>query len=243
MKKFLMAFAFLAGGGALASGIDPLVPPTRDERVSMRIHQTTPIVYPQVMLERGIVQGAARVAISLDHTGRLTDVLVIAYTHEAFAEAAEAALREWSYEPMRVRGEHVATQAILDLNFEAKGVVINLNAGTDLVRHVLPFLRGESYAPCSLRELDRIPEPVAFAEPVYPRELKLHGVEGTAVIEFFIDENGAVRVPAVIDADFWELGVLAMEAVRQWRFEPPTSRGRPVLVRVRQPFIFGQDNS
>ena len=31
---------------------------------------------------------------------------------------------------------------------------------------------------------------------------------------------------------------LAVDAVRQWTFEPPTRNGRPVLVHVRQVFRF-----
>ncbi len=239
MKRILVALVItLAGGVALASGIDPFGP-TKDERLPMRIHQTVPIVFPNTLIARGITSGDASVAISMDNTGKLTDVLVVGYTEKEFADAAEQAIRLWDYEPIRVRDEHVATQAIINFSFEAKGVVISIDANTDLNAHILSFRQSRGFAPCPLEKLDRIPTPIDFAEPVYTRDLALHGVRGQAVIEFYIDENGTVRVPAVIDADFWELGVLAMEAVRQWRFERPTSRGHPVLVHVRQSFYFG----
>lgn len=235
---YFASLILLAGGGALASGIDQFGS-IHDERISMRIHQTVPIQFPQVMLQRGITEGMARVAISVDHTGQLTDVLVVSHSDEAFAQAAERGIRTWTYEAMRVRGEHVATQATLDVDFKAEGVVISISSGTDLNQTVLRFRVGTEYAPCPLQRLDQIPTPINFVEPDYSKELALHGIAGRAVIEFYIDESGSVRVPAVTDADYWELGVLAMSAVRQWRFVPPTSHGRPVLIRVRQVIHFG----
>ena len=228
----------LAGGVALASGIDQYGM-KKDERISMRMHQDPPIRFPLAMLERGITSGMARVAISLDHTGQLTDVLVVGYTAEPFAEAAEHGIRAWTYEPMKIGGEGVATQATLVVDFKAEGVVTRIDANTDLSATILRFREATEYAPCPLQQLDRIPAPLEFVEPIYPRDLVLHGVSGRAVIEFYIDESGAVRVPAVTDADFWELGVLAMNAVRQWRFAPPTSKGSPVLIHIRQVFRFG----
>lgn len=239
MKTILITSILLAVGCAQAQAVGA-VSASNDERESMRIIQTVPLSFPQSALDRGITSGEARVAISLDHTGALTDVLVVSYSQAAFAEAAERAIREWRYVPMRVLDEHVATQAVLVFTFEGRGVVVNIDATSDLTAHVLSFVRSRQYGPCPLSRLDRIPTPVQFVEPAYGSWFVDHGVKGRAVVEFFIDENGSVRVPAVISSDFWELGVLAMEAVRQWRFEPPTSRGRRVLVHVRQEFVFGR---
>jgi TonB family protein len=225
-------------GGALASGLEPSST-IKDERISMRFEQSPPIRFPQVMLDRGITKGAARLVVTVDHTGQLTDVLVIGYTAAPFGEAAERGVRAWTYEPMRVRGESVATQATLVVDFRAEGVVTRIDPSTDLFATILAYREGVEYAPCPLQRLDEIPAPLEFVEPMYTRDLKQHGVTGKAVIEFYIDESGSVRVPAVVESDFWELGVLAMAAVRQWRFAPPTSRGQRVLVHVRQEFSFG----
>jgi outer membrane biosynthesis protein TonB len=34
----------------------------------------------------------------------------------------------------------------------------------------------------------------------------------------------------------------AVGALSQWRFEPPTRRGKPVAVRVQQKFVFSNDS-
>jgi TonB family protein len=242
MKRLIFAVTCLFAGAALASGIDP-IEASKDERKPLRIFQTSPISFPQTLLQRGITSGYARIALAVDHQGALTDILVVGYSHEEFATAAENALRRWRYEPMRVRDESVATQSTLSINFEARGAVVSINVGSDLTTLMTGLPRDPEFGPCPLQKLDSIPAPLAFVEPIYTKDLREHGIQGQAVLEFYIDENGSVRVPAVVDADFWELGVLAMEAVRQWRFAPPTARGRPVLVRVRQAFYFGRESS
>jgi TonB family protein len=58
------------------------------------------------------------------------------------------------------------------------------------------------------------------------------------VVDFYIDETGAVRMPYVTGRPHTLLANLAVDAVRQWKFEPPTRNGTPVLVHARQVFHF-----
>jgi TonB family protein len=102
------------------------------------------------------------------------------------------------------------------------------------VRLLLGQTLDRVYRPCRLQELDATPVPLVLVPPVYPAELAARGVHGAATVEFFIDETGAVRMPAVVRADFPELGDLLASAIRQWKFAPPTRRGRPVLVHASQ---------
>jgi len=95
------------------------------------------------------------------------------------------------------------------------------------------------YKPCSLKDLDKIPTPVYTVSPAYPRELADKGVKGKVVINFFIDETGAARMPSGSVHDDDRLSALALAALRQWKFEPPTKNGKPVLVAAQQIFNFG----
>jgi len=63
-------------------------------------------------------------------------------------------------------------------------------------------------------------------------------VRGSVNVEFYIDETGAVRLPSLAPGENLELGSLAIAALSQWRFNPPTSRGRAVLVKAVQTFNF-----
>jgi TonB family protein len=243
MKKLiLLPVLLLLGGGNIAAALEGEAA-NREGQQSLRIHQTTSIVFPYTLLNRGIVSGDARVALSVAPDGSLTDLLIVGYSHREFADATLQAVQKWRYEPMLLNGSPVATRVILDVNFEAQGVVLSINPGTDLEAYVLAFRRGPHYGPCALRELDGIPTPLETIAPAYPQDMALHGVKGSAVVDFYIDESGAVRMAAVTQADFWELGALAVAAVEQWKFAPPTRHGKPVLVRAQQRFVFGQKES
>jgi len=62
--------------------------------------------------------------------------------------------------------------------------------------------------------------------------------KGSAVIDFYIDSEGHPRMPVAQKASHVEFAVAAADALMQWRFEPPTHRGRPITVRMVQEFVF-----
>ncbi|MBE2215124.1 MAG: TonB family protein [Opitutaceae bacterium] len=220
----------LAAGPFLGAQVEVPV-----ERKPLRIIQTEEAVFPWMLSQQGITEGWAKIAITVDAEGTLLDALPVSYTRKPFADQAVYVLRRWRYEPTLIRGEPVGTQTEIVFNFQAVGVVVSF----DTERYLNRFVEEKaSYRPCSLRELDRVPTPIEAAAPVYSDQLADKGVVGQAVVEFYIDETGTVRVPAVVSADYTELGILAIAAVEGWKFEPPTSNNAPVLAKVRQTFQF-----
>jgi len=215
--------------------------PTSD-RQSLRINMTVKPAFPQHLIANGVNRGETRVLISVSHQGVLVDSLVVAYTDKAFADAVLDVLERWRYEPMLVRGQAVPCQVELLISFEATGVVVSLDVNKAISRLTN---RPEEivFSPCGLRELDQIPRPVQADSPIFPKWLRDSGIHGNVTVEFYIDEKGAVRMPAVLAADHEELGFLAVDAVRGWRFDAPTRNGRPVLAKVRQLFHFGPSES
>ena len=97
--------------------------------------------------------------------------------------------------------------------------------------------RDDVYRPHSLKELDRIPTPIAAPSPGFPARFA-HGGAGQVTVSFYIDEDGAVRLPSVDESDDPDLAAAAIDALRNWKFEPPTWKRRPVLVRASQQFNF-----
>jgi TonB family protein len=235
MKTLLLLMSFaVAASPALAQN-----PDRHSDFQSAKIIQTVEPVFPESLLTRYRNGGEVRVAISVDAHGKLGEWLVISYTDREFADAAVAALKEWEFEPARMMGEPVPVHIELTFNFEVKGVVVTLTLAetTDLLLSSV-LGRQLAYAPCTLRELDRIPVPLNTVTPVYPKELGERGVQGVVTVEFFIDELGAVRMPFVVGRPPIALADLAVDAVRLWKFEPPTRKSQPVLVHVRQVFTF-----
>jgi len=75
--------------------------------------------------------------------------------------------------------------------------------------------------------------------PPYPESARRLGVQGTAYLRFEVLPNG--RVGAVqIDrsAGHPDLDQAAIEAIRQWRFEPARRGSEPVTVWVTLPVRF-----
>lgn len=74
--------------------------------------------------------------------------------------------------------------------------------------------------------------------PSYPQEWASRGLTGPVTVNFYIDETGRVRMASCPAGTNSQLAHPALEAVRGWEFNPPTSGGRPVLVYARQVFNF-----
>lgn len=239
-RTFLLLSAslcFSIGASAVVPGYTP-----------MKIIQTEPTFYPRSVESLGINRGEARVSIQVDEKGILTDQLVTGYTHKAFAEAATAALRKWKFEPAWLNGEARGVTAELTFAFESHGLTIVNLTPTSYVEIRDYELRPNAYAygRCSLRQLDRIPTPVKVVKPPYPVDASKKPRSADVTVTFYIDEHGRVRLPAVspetslTDEIF---AAVAVEAVSQWEFEPPTSNGTPVLVFARQDFNFRPEST
>lgn len=199
-------------------------------------------VFPQQLVQSGVREGEVRVAFSVDPQGRVDDVLAIEYTHPEFARVSTDAIRRWKFEPARYRGQPVASASEVSIQFMVQGTVVVSLTPTELLSLRINSLttRDTGSRPRGLKELDRIPIPISTKSPGFPERLAKSGTEGQVTVEFYIDETGAVRLPSIEADSDPELGAVAIDALRTWKFEPPTCKGRPVLVRASQRFDFRQ---
>jgi TonB family protein len=232
----------VCSGLTLATAVFGQFGPQVPEWQSVKIVQTVDPVFPFPLTQQGLTRGEARVAVNTDAKGRLVEWLVVGFTRAEFANEAVDVIKKWAFVPARMRGEPVGTTIEIYFYFEARGVVVSTTTIDELERATLFETGRYVYQPCSLRELDRIPTPLTTVAPVYPSELARKGVHGRVSVDFYIDETGVVRMPAVSPRDNIELTALSLEALRQWRFEPPTRNGKPVLVKASQVFSFGSEN-
>jgi TonB family protein len=98
-----------------------------------------------------------------------------------------------------------------------------------------------AYQPCPAQQLDQPLKTVHVVKPVYPKELGDQGISGKVLIEFYVDEKGKTRMPTASRASNEVLAMIAIAAVEQWQFEPPTRKGKPILVCANQEFSFEPD--
>ena len=69
-------------------------------------------------------------------------------------------------------------------------------------------------------------------EPVYPEEARQQNIEGEVHLEALVGKDGKVQVLRLISGDS-ELAEAAADAVRQWRFRPYQSEGKPEAFSTR----------
>ena len=88
--------------------------------------------------------------------------------------------------------------------------------------------------------VDTAPVPLERVPVQYPPRAAAKRLSGFVTVSMLVTSEGAVddlrvleaRPPGVFDQ-------AALDAVRQWRFQPATYEGRPVTMRVRQTLRFG----
>ena len=208
-----------------------------NDDAGLSINQSVPAVFPSGLLMQGIHSGKVRLVVSVDAEGRLVDHLVVAYTNEAFVASAVRAVEGWTYEPARVRGRLHASRVELLFDFKSDLNATVLNSDSNFLQDLF----GVKYVfkPSLLRDLDHIPTPVHVVTPSIPEGVLAPGTERIVTVEFYIDQEGKVRVPSVSREKAGDrLAAVAVSAVEQWLFEPPLCKGRPVLVLAQQEFRF-----
>jgi Ca-activated chloride channel family protein len=86
------------------------------------------------------------------------------------------------------------------------------------------------------------PQLAQSAPPSYPEAARRARIEGAVVTELDIDEAGVVTNVKVLRGLPLGLTEKAVEAVRQWRFNPATLNGRPVATKYVQTLHFKLDS-
>ena len=98
--------------------------------------------------------------------------------------------------------------------------------------------KGESQADAKLQtwkydgECSEIthPETIEKVNPTYPPEARKAGITGRVVLRSVISDEGVVEDLEVLESQDELLTAAAVEAVKQWRFEPAKCDGKPVGV-------------
>ena len=86
---------------------------------------------------------------------------------------------------------------------------------------------------------DDPPHPLSDIRPVYPEIAQEAGIEGTVVVQVFIDKKGRVQDTVILKGiPNTGLDEAAISAIRKTRFRPAKQRERPVGVWISIPVNF-----
>lgn len=92
-----------------------------------------------------------------------------------------------------------------------------------------PLIAGEAGVP--------IPKRTKMVKVVYPPEAQANGIRGIVILDLTIDKNGKVTAVDVVRS-IPGLDDAAIEAVKQWEYEPAKVGGKPAAVKLTVPITF-----
>jgi len=176
-----------------------------------KLIKSPPPKYPEAAHKAGI-QGKVVVNATTDAEGRVVDTQVIDGPQE-LRQAAQEAIKQWQYEPYYIDGKAkpVKFTVIVKFNLDKKK---------------------KDQKPISL-STDQKPKLVKRVVPKYPESALKANIEGKVVIEAVTDAKGQVVSAKVLDGPA-ELREAALEAIKQWQYEPYIVNGvaKPVSFTV-----------
>jgi TonB family protein len=190
--------------------------------------------FPVMAQEQGILAGLATMAISWDADGTPSDVVVLRANDPSFGEAARDAALQWRKAP----GAGAREVAVYELKFTTFGVVISrTNSVSARMAEQMAVDPQPLHVPSST-DLDAPLKAITQPMPAFPTAAKGRWDEGRVVVEFFVDENGRVRAPAVRESTAPEFTAEALNALQQWQYETPRKNGQPAVMTERWAFQF-----
>lgn len=216
---------FKKGGGLAAAdkapGLAPAVPKGEFERKARdfekgavacrgeikppRLLSAVEPEYPAAAEQAGL-EGVVIFAVKADETGHVIDTLLLRSIPE-LDEAAREAVKKRAFEPLVVDGR-------------PRTCVF-----TSTVTFSLPA-RNQTAGAIKGRPEIQAPRLISYIPPAYPETAKAKGIQGTVVLSVVLTAEGRIASAKVLKS-IPELDQAALDAVKQWRYEPMTANGRP----------------
>lgn len=156
-----------------------------------------------------------------------------------FDRAARAMLQEFTFTPASKAGKPTLGLLSMEVNFSQNSESVGLS---DSARRILKELKKKEPQILQVTQVDEKPHPIARRAPIYPAELEASNKGGEALIDIYIDENGAVQLPSIVSCTEPAMGYCAVQAASEWTFRPMTAKGKPAVVHARIPFKFNSEN-
>jgi len=94
--------------------------------------------------------------------------------------------------------------------------------------------------PADIQVVDEMPKPVKRVAPKYPDAARKRGQQGIVQVSALVKTDGTTDKVKVVPGKGLapDLDRAAVEAIRQWTFEPAVAKGKPVAVYIVVPVKF-----
>jgi TonB family protein len=163
--------------------------------------------YPEIA-KQAKVEGIVIVQARTDTQGRVKDAMILR-SIPLLDQAALDAVKQWAYEPMVINGE-------------AKEAVFTVTVRFALDKEKNKGQQGKEEGTGDVL----VPTLVKRVDPVYPEAAAKAGIQGIVLLEATTDEQGNVVKVRVLKS-IPELDQAAIDALKQWKYEPFIVEGKP----------------
>ena len=172
-------------------------------------------VYPEIA-RQGRVEGVVILEAKTDEQGNVVDARVLR-SIKVLDQAAIDAVKQWKYEPLVIDGKAHKVVFTVTVRF-----VLDEGIKKDVIKK---FAAGAVRAEGDIKP----PKLVKETAPVYPEAARVAGVQGVVILSVKTDETGRVADTMVLRS-IPLLDQAAIDAVRQWVYEPFVQDGKPVPI-------------
>jgi TonB family protein len=210
-------------------------PPSITEKSRRELRALLQREYPPLLRDAGVM-GQAVVDFLVNEQGIPQDINVVRATHDGFGEAAIRVVRQARFNPARVGDQAVAKRIQIPIGF-AVGSRTPANAGVKPQGLPSPGATMGDTIPPSITAEFRM-QLARMLEREYPPLLRAAGVEGQAVIDLLVDEQGIPRDVKVVHATHESFGEAGVAVVREARFNPARVGSTAVAKRIQIPIGF-----
>jgi TonB family protein len=176
-------------------------------------------VYPEIA-RQAQVEGVVIVEARTDEKGNVEDARLLR-SIPLLEQAAIDAVKQWKYEPAIINGKPQKVVFTVTVRFMLK----TGNKEKDLERFAQGAVKAEGAIPP--------PKLIKVVDPVYPEIARQAKVEGVVILSAKTDPSGKVQ-DVMILRSIPLLNQAALDAVRQWVYEPLVINGvaKPVVFTV-----------
>jgi TonB family protein len=206
-------------------------------------------VYPQEAKQAGI-EGTVVIAAQTDSSGNVTRLEILKGAHSTLNQAAAQAVIQWEYQPMMIDETVYGISFTVTCRFMKDKEKPEIQISQGIAEGIQGGIMGsvEGGVPGEVQggviggvmrgvvdEIDPVratgdikpPKLIKTVEPVYPEVARQAQVEGLVILEATTDKYGRVQSAHVLRPLSPALNQAAVEAVKQWIYEPAVIDGEP----------------
>ncbi len=205
-----------------------------DVQASKLIRKVDPL-YPEVA-KNARVSGIVLLEVDVNEAGIVSNLRIIR-GHPLLDQAAMDAVRQWRYSPTLINGAAIPVRTTVAVTFTLSETGAATASAAKFVKPAEVPAQVSGVEPRRVGGNVQDAKLIRKVDPVYPELARRAKVSGIVMLEANINEAGEVTSVRIIRGHPL-LDQAAVEAVKQWRYEPTYVNGVAVPVVATQTVIF-----